>query len=193
MNTNFFRNTIRQITAIDNNAWQDLECILSNHHLKSKEYIIQVGEKGKYAYFLEDGIIRVFLNKDGSDYNKAFFIKGSFPTPLTSLLTNSASNFSIQALTPCKLLRFSFSGFKNLFSTHRCLEQLYSKILEIEWIKKEFHDIRMVTNNATDNYLTFRKEFPGIELKIPQYHIASYLGITPIQLSRLRKKLDTFK
>ncbi len=63
------------------------------------------------------------------------------------------------------------------------------RILELEWIKKERHDIRMVTNDATTNYLVFRKEYPGLENQIPQYHIASYLGITPIQLSRIRARL----
>ena len=62
-------------------------------------------------------------------------------------------------------------------------------ILEQEWIKKEQHEIRMVTNDATTNYIIFREEFPGLENLIPQYHISSYLGITPVQLSRIRAQL----
>ena len=60
---------------------------------------------------------------------------------------------------------------------------------EIERSNKERHDIRMVTEDATANYLTFRKELPGLEDLVPQYHIASYLGVTPVQLSRIRAKL----
>ena len=63
------------------------------------------------------------------------------------------------------------------------------RVMEREWIVKERHDIRMVTNDATTNYQIFREEFPGLENLIPQYHIASYLGITPIQLSRIRRGL----
>jgi CRP-like cAMP-binding protein len=62
-------------------------------------------------------------------------------------------------------------------------------ILEQVWIKKERHDIRMVTNDATTNYQIFKKEYPSLENEIAQYHIASYLGITPIQLSRIRARL----
>lgn len=62
-------------------------------------------------------------------------------------------------------------------------------MMEQEWIKKEKQVIQMVTNDAKTNYLIFKKEYPGLENQIPQYHIASYLGITPIQLSRIRARL----
>jgi CRP-like cAMP-binding protein len=112
-----------------------------------------------------------------------------FPTPLTALLSNTPCEISFQALTKCTLLRFSYRKFKGLFEKHRCLESFMLCIMEQLWIKKERHDICMVTNDATTNYLIFRKEYPDLENKIPQYHIASYLGITPIQLSRIRARL----
>ena len=55
--------------------------------------------------------------------------------------------------------------------------------------KKEVREIQIVLNNATERYEFFRQEHPGLENKIPQYHIASYLGVTPIQLSRIRAKM----
>lgn len=117
---------------------------------------------------------------------KTFFIENSFPTPLTALLTSDACLLNFQALTPCTILSFDFLTFRNLFDNHPDLERLMLRILEREWIKKERHDIRMVTNDATTNYEIFREEYPGLEQLIAQYHIASYLGITPIQLSRIR-------
>ena len=63
------------------------------------------------------------------------------------------------------------------------------RVMELEWINKERHDIQMVMNDATTNYLIFREAYPGLEDLIPQYYIASYLGITPIQLSRIRARL----
>ena len=147
------------------------------------------GAKAYHCYYLVDGIVRVFYTKDGNEYNKTFFIPGTFPTPIAALLTENPTHLSFQALTHCEFVQFSYKSFRVLFEKHRCLESLMLSIMEQEWIKKERHDIRMVTNDATTNYLIFREEYPGLENLIPQYHISSYLGITPIQLSRIRAQL----
>ena len=133
-----------------------------------------------------EGVIRVFYSKEGNEYNKTFFIPGMFPTPLTALLSSEPCQLSFQALSDCQLIRFSYEKFRALFEKHRCLETFMLRVLEGEWIKKEKHDIDMVMNDATTNYMIFRATYPNLEQQIPQYHIASYLGITPIQLSRIR-------
>ncbi|MEP2669527.1 MAG: Crp/Fnr family transcriptional regulator [Cyclobacteriaceae bacterium] len=130
-----------------------------------------------------------FYSKDGNEYNKTFFTSGMFPTPLTALLSDKPCELSFQALVPCHAIRFSYKKFRELFTQHRCLESFMLRLMEQLWIKKEKHDIEMVTNDATTNYMIFRKEHPDLENQIPQYHIASYLGITPIQLSRIRAQL----
>ena len=170
-------------------AWMALDNLLVEKKLQRQEFLVREGERPQHCYFLASGVVRVFFSKDGSEYNKTFFLPGSFPTPLTALLTDSPAELSFQALTECKLRQFSYRRFRALFGEHRSLEQLLLKILEQIRIDKELHDIRMVVNQATTNYLIFREEFPGLEQLIPQYHIASYLGITPIQLSRIRAQL----
>lgn len=142
-----------------------------------------------YCYLLVDGVVRVFYNNEGNEYNKTFFIPGMFPTPLTALISKAPAALSFQALVQSTIIRFSYNQFRELFDKHRCLETFLLSVMEQEWIKKERHDIQMVTNNATTNYLIFRKDYPGLENLISQYHIASYLGITPIQLSRIRAQL----
>ena len=184
-----FKRYLHNISPIDQDAWLDFKKLLQPKELGKHEFLIQEGSPVHHGYLLLEGVIRVFFNKDGNEYNKTFFVPGMFPTPLTALLSRSPCALSFQALTPCRLLRFSYPQFRMLFARHRCLETLMLSILEQEWIKKESHDIRMVTNDATTNYLIFRKTYPDLEKLIPQYHIASYLGITPIQLSRIRNQL----
>ncbi|NJB71095.1 CRP-like cAMP-binding protein [Saonia flava] len=163
--------------------------LLESVTIEQKEFLIRQGEKAQYVYILLDGAVRVFYNKDGNEYNKTFFVSNTFPTPITALLSNTNCELSFEALLPCKLVRFSYKKFRSLFEEHRCFESLMLRIMENLWIKKERHDIRMVTNDATTNYKIFKEEFPGLENQIPQYHIASYLGITPVQLSRIRAQL----
>jgi CRP-like cAMP-binding protein len=178
--------SLQRISPISAEAWDDFQVLMEPLSLKRNEYLVSEGSRVKYAYILLDGVIRVFYNKEGNEYNKTFFIPGMFPTPLTALLSGTPSALSFQALLPCELIRFSFHHFRNLFVEHRSLETFMLRVLEQEWITKERHDIQMVTNDATENYMVFRKEYPNLENQIPLYHIASYLGITPIQLSRIR-------
>ncbi|MCB0632962.1 MAG: Crp/Fnr family transcriptional regulator [Saprospiraceae bacterium] len=170
-------------------ARSDLETLLQSQETDKNDYLLREGDRAHYIYWLQEGVVRVFYSQDGNEYNKTFFVPGMFPTPITALLSDSPSQLSFQALTPAQLVRFSYRKFRSMFDKHRCLESLMLRIMEIQWIKKERHDIRMVMNDATTNYLTFREEYPDLEHLIPQYHIASYLGITPIQLSRIRAKL----
>lgn len=189
MDTQIIYEAFSQIAPLTPEAWQDFEPLVSTFTLERNEFLVMEGTPVENAYFLVDGVVRVYYSQDGNEYNKTFFIAGMFPTALTALISRAPSALSFQALTPCKLLQFSYRKMQDLYPKHRCFESLMLKIIEQQWIKKERHDIRMVTNDASTNYLIFREEFPGLENLIPQYHIASYLGITPIQLSRIRSQM----
>ena len=177
---------INAIHPITNEAWEDFVPLLECFELSKNDYLVRQGERVHHCYLLTEGVVRVYFNKEGNEYNKTFFISGMFPTSLTSLIAEKPSHLFFQALTTSRLVKFSYRSFKDLFERHRCFEQLMLKILEREWIAKEEHDIHMVTNDATTNYELFLHKYPDLENLIPQYHIASYLGITPIQLSRIR-------
>ena len=182
-----FRIAIESVCHLQPGAWDDLSELLTLKQYKKNDYLSREGEMAYNAVFLLDGIVRVFYrSKDGAEYNKTFFVPGMFPTPLTALLSGTPNLINFQALTDCDTVELNFAEFKKLFKKYPSLDSFMRIVLEIEWIKKERHDIRMVTNSAAENYEIFLEEHPGLEQQIPQYHIASYLGITPIQLSRIR-------
>lgn len=118
-----------------------------------------------------------------------FFTDNTFMIALTAIVTKNTNLINIQALLDSVVLELDYQKFTRLFDEYQILERLVRKIIESEWAKKETREIRLVIDDATARYMYFREEHPGLETKIPQYHIASYLGITPIQLSRIRSKL----
>ncbi|MEZ4810472.1 MAG: Crp/Fnr family transcriptional regulator [Allomuricauda sp.] len=183
-------NAFDRYLPLTQKAKSDLQNLMEPITFQKNEYLVRSGDRASDCFVLVEGVVRVFFNADGTEYNKTFFVPGMFPTALTALISNEPAKISFQALTKCSLYRFSYREFRNLFEEHRCLESLLLRVLEDMWIKKEAQEIRMVTNNATTNYLLFQKEYPGLENLIPQYHIASHLGITPIQLSRIRAQLS---
>jgi CRP-like cAMP-binding protein len=74
-----------------------------------------------------------------------------------------------------------------------CWNTIARKYVETLFIEKEKRERRLLSEDAATRYLSFQKDYPGLEDKIPQYQIASYLGITPVALSRIRKKLNKQK
>lgn len=189
METENIYTALNAISPITPEAWADMQELFTPVALNRNDYLVREGSRVNSCYLLTEGVVRVFYNKDGNEYNKTFFMPGTFPTALTALLSGASSSLSFQSLVHAKLVKFSYKSFRDLFVKHRCLESLLLRILELAWIQKERHDIHMVTNDATSNYMIFRQDYPGLENQIPQYHIASYLGITPIQLSRIRAQL----
>lgn len=181
---------ISQFQRLTDEAWQDLRSLFSYAELKKGEYFVREGERNDSLAFILEGALRAYyLSVDGNYYNKTFFIENSFAASLASILQDVPSFLYFDALIDTKILIASYNKMTALFDKHRCIESMVRKVIEYEWVvKKEQRELRLVLNDAAERYAYFREEYPGLENKIPQYHIASHLGITPIQLSRIRAR-----
>ena len=163
--------------------------LFSEKHLKKDEYFATEGEYSTKFGFLSLGIVRAFYrNNEGNEYNKTFFSEKGFIGAYSSLVTNQKNQINIQCLTDCSLLTADFLEFKKLYDTHPKIERLARILAEYFFVSKEKREIELVMMDATERYAIFQEEHPNLENHIPQYHIASYLGITPTQLSRIRAK-----
>jgi CRP-like cAMP-binding protein len=105
-------------------------------------------------------------------------------------LTKQKNRIAQKALTECKLWKASFSEIELLYTKFHDLERLGRKIAEYYFLQKEKKELEIALLDAEKRYLILQEEFPGLELKIPQYQIASYLGISPTPLSRVRNKMS---
>jgi CRP-like cAMP-binding protein len=140
-------------------------------------------------YFIESGAIRYYQMKDGEEITGGFFLEGSGYTDLDSFLSNSFSKQTAQAIECSSLL----------FITKLDLEKLYQEVPKFERIariltEEAFIDLRKKADNfilldAKKRYLDLLKNRPELTRRIPQHYIASYLGIKPQSLSRIRKNL----
>ncbi len=181
-----YLNKIINFTATEMELFLSL---FSEKQLKKNEYFAREGEFSKKFAFVSTGIFRAFYrNNDGNEYNKSFFTKNSFIGAYSSLISGQKNLINIRCLTDCTFLIADFSGFTNLYSRSPKTERLARILAEQFFIEKEKREIELVMLDATERYEIFRREHPNLENLIPQYHIASYLGITPTQLSRIRAK-----
>jgi CRP-like cAMP-binding protein len=158
--------------------------------LKKHEYFVKDGEVSHEVGFLVEGIVRsFFVTNEGKEYNKNLFAAPSIIGSYVSLITGQPNRLPQQALTDCIVLKIPFSIIEKLSENNIELERLRRKIAELFFVLKEKRELEMSILLAEERYLIFRDEFKGVEQLIPQYHIASYLGISATQLSRIRNKM----
>ncbi|WP_041959622.1 Crp/Fnr family transcriptional regulator [Sulfurospirillum arsenophilum] len=146
-------------------------------------------------YFICKGLLRTYyLHEQSTIYTKNLFMENYFSASVVSLLTGENSYMCIQALEPSILIEINYKGYRHLIDTTEAFKNFYICYLEKNWIiEKEQNEISLIIDNATTRYQNFLKKFPDIEKRVSQHHIATHLGITPTQLSRIRKSLNIGK
>lgn len=181
---------LQQISPLKAETLEALRPLFKRLELPTQAYFAKAGEYSKQIGYLESGIVRAFfMNEEGKEYNKQFFMAPTLVGAYTSLLTGQPNQVAQQALSDSVVWTASFDRITALYDHHHDLERLGRKIAEAYFLEKEKKELEMGLLEAEQRYKIMQDEFPMLEVQIPQYHIASYLGITPTQLSRVRKKM----
>jgi CRP-like cAMP-binding protein len=189
MNPNFiFLNSFANISI---ETFKTLDRLSTFRRIKAKTTITRVGEIPTKYYFLVSGLMRAyFISEAGKEHNKNIFSPMSFVASFTALINKTPSKIIYETLTDCKLYEFDYNEVMDLCKKDSSVCLLYVKILEQVFIGYEKRNLELLTLDATQRYLKLRKKIPNIDDLIPQFQIASYLNITPVQLSRIRKNLN---
>ncbi len=183
---------IEEIALLSSEAWIDLEYIVHISELKTEEFLFREGSRAMDEAFLVRGVLRAFYRSyDGGEVNVAFYRESNVLPPHYFRTKNGISNLNIQALSDVVVAKFNTDQFSALRYKHESLMKYGNVIVERELEYKTQREILLLTKNAEERYKTFREIYPGLESYISQYHVASYLGITPVSLSRIRKSLVT--
>ena len=159
--------------------------------VKAGKQLVKFNEVPTKVYMLVNGVVRGYLSTEsGKEFNKSFYMPLCFVGPLTSLIQKSPSLLAFEALTDAEFYEVDFYKLKELCKKYEQLNGLYAKILEMVYVLYEKRLIELISLDAKARYIELRKQIPNLDVLIPQYHIASYLGITAVQLSRIRRKID---
>lgn len=156
----------------------------------SKEILTKYGETPKELFILKSGIVRsYYTDEKGKEYIRSLFTPFSATGPLGALVLGKPSDLSYDCLTDCELYVINFKKLKKLALEDKDIAYMYATALEsvFRLLESRIYDLTIL--NATMRYKKLKKVIPEIENLIPQYHIASYLNISPVQLSRIRKEM----
>jgi len=180
------------ISPLSAETWKAIRPLFVAETLDKHAFFARENEVSAKIAFLESGAVRAFfMNQAAKEYNKQFFVGPSIIGAYASLLTGKPNLIPQQALTDCVIHTASFSALVDLYAAHPALERLARKVAEHYFLEKEKKELEIVLLNATGRYAIFKQAYPTLEQLIPQYHIASYLGISATQLSRIRSGLAT--
>ncbi|WP_299525041.1 Crp/Fnr family transcriptional regulator [Winogradskyella sp.] len=175
---------------ISKEAYEILTSLASYKKIKQGEILVEQGSISNHIFFLSYGLIRSYhILESGKEITKNLYTTYSFVGPFSSILKNEPSLLTHEALTDSILYEINFNDFIQHTKTNIEISNLYSRILEYLFILYERKHLDHISLNATKRYQILKEQIPNIDSIIPQYQIASYLNITAVQLSRIKKYL----
>ncbi|MDC1197335.1 Crp/Fnr family transcriptional regulator [Algibacter sp.] len=154
------------------------------------QYIVQQGDVCKYECFVISGCTKTFfVDEEGQEHIIMFAIEDWWASDLGSFITQTPADFSVQCIENTEFIMFSNDDIEDLYSEIPKLERFFRLIIERAFVASQKRLIRNFSLSAKDRYLYFKKQYPKIDQRIPQYMIASYLGVTKEFLSKIKGQL----
>jgi CRP-like cAMP-binding protein len=167
-----------------------LASVMEERHIKKGEYFLQQGQICHHLGFLNKGIMRVYHLANDKEYTSYFNFgdRNPFVSSFSSFVTRQPSQESIHALEDCEILQISYSNLQKLYDENFAIQKMGRLIAEYNYTLaiKRIYSLQHFT--AQERYNELLVIYPNIVNHVPHHYVASYLGITPESLSRIRKE-----
>ena len=183
-------NFINNFHVLPKESYQKFHKLTELKKFSNKDVLANYGETPKQLFILKSGVVRsYYTDEKGKEYIRSLFTPFSATGALGALVLDKPSDLSYDCLTDCELYAINFKDLKQLALNDKNIAFMYASALESVFLLLESRIYDLTVLNATMRYKKLKLAISNIENLIPQYHIASFLNITPVQLSRIRKEL----
>jgi CRP-like cAMP-binding protein len=177
----------RTLAPLDEAAFEPVLHTNTLRHLAPGEALLHAGEPGAREYFVLEGVLRTWLaDAQGREVTLAFHPDPGVLTPAITRTAGGCSRVHCQALTPASVAGFEAATLVTCMLDDRAVQRWGDAVLRAELMRRVDREWALAALPAAERLQHFRAQFPGLEARIAQRHVASYLGITPVSLSRLR-------
>lgn len=184
----FLIDTIKEVVVISDKDVDFIVDAFIPKYLAKKETLLLKGDLSNHMRFIVDGVLRVFYsNEKGNEYTVQFGIKNWWVNDLYSYLTKTPAQYTIQALQPSIILQIHRDRLEELFNNVPIMERFFRIKVQNAYVANQNHTLKTMSEPAESRYRNFIKNHKDIEQSVPQYMIASYLGLSPEHLSSIRK------
>lgn len=185
-----FLEYLKQVIRLTDDEESAIASKLKFRNYLKGQYILQGGDTSRYQTFILSGKVRTFyLDDNGNEHVISFGIENWWVGDICSFNTQSPADFHVQCLENTKVVQISYDDLEQLYIKVPKLERFFRLIVQNAYGKSQKRIVRNYSLSASERYLLFCEEYPEIAQRVPQYMIASYLGITKEFLSTIRKQL----
>ncbi|MEO6849047.1 MAG: Crp/Fnr family transcriptional regulator [Mucilaginibacter sp.] len=175
------------VVGLDERYVVEFRQLMFRKRLNKKDFLITEGNTCNFLGVVVSGVMRSFIHGGESDeFNNDFYFEDDFVSAYTSLLTSQPTNCNIQALTDVNMVYITAAQYQELISRDNEWYKLGKYIAETFFIRKCKRETSFLKNTASKRLESVLQLYPGIEQRVSQYHIASYLGVKPESLSRIK-------
>ncbi len=151
---------------------------------------MQQGVSWTDAFFIERGLLRVHtLESDGRDYSKSFWPEGTMVLPLTPQMQEQPSSFMVSAVEATRAWQAPWAQFRDALDARALWQSLCNLMLARLLDQKQQREHTLLALDGRERYLRLCQQQPDVAKRVPLVHLASYLGLTDVSLSRIRRQI----
>ncbi len=189
----FFRK-LKEKIAITAEEQEIIKGYLTPKKIRKKQYLLQEGDVCKAVAFVEKGALREYtVDEKGNEHILQFALEGWVISDLYSFLTGEPATYNIDALEDSELILITRSAEEEIIKKIPQYETFTRMQITGAYLAMQKRVTAFISLPVEERYLYFIKLYPDIAQRVPQHMIASYMGLTPETLSRIRKKISTAK
>lgn len=178
--------SLNDISKLTDHEQKKIQALVNIQKLDIGDYWFFAGKKTNKVAFISKGYLRKYFIVDGNEKTDFFYFENSFTGDLPSIISNEGCKSYNIAMEPTELLTISYPKLNKLANDSGNIERLLRKVTEQGFVMYYNRATSFLLKSPKERYLDLMKFHPNILQRVTQYHIASYLGITPQHLSRLR-------
>lgn len=163
--------------------------LMSTKIIKKNDFLISEGTVCNFLGIVNSGSMRSFVRNEKQEFNNDFYFENDFVSAYNSFLTRRPNACNIQALSDTEIFFLSYDQMNSLINKDAEWMKLGKYVSDLFYIRKCERETSLLKNSAAERLDLLLNNFPGIEQRVSQYHIASYLGIKPETLSRIKSAI----
>jgi CRP-like cAMP-binding protein len=183
------KTALRRIAGMPDEPLAALDHICQIKTYKKKAFFLKADQMAVYSGYVVEGAFReYYTDKNDREYNKAFSFKGDFTGSFYDLNSHKPSLVSIEALADSTVVVIDQCKYEQLVQSSTFWLRVSYALTHNLLMKKFEKEYELLTLEASERYAILQERYPSLEQLVPSYHIASFLGITPISLSRIRAR-----
>lgn len=180
---------INNIYLMNNSDWDFFSSKMHKEKLNKNSTLIKIGMIENYLSFISEGMVRLYIPQGENELTFGFLFENEFVTAYDSFITQTPTHYQIETLTNTTLWRISFEDLQEVYKKTESGNLIGRRMAENMFLIKSKREISLLNKTAEERYADLFLERPKLLKQIPLKYIASYIGVTPQALSRIRKRI----